>query len=209
MSASDDREAITPWSVERSVYSYRDRWLTVRSDDCRTAAGQQVAPFHVLEVSTWMNIVALTPLGRIVLVTEYRHGIGEVLTGLPSGIMDPSDPDPEVAARRELLEETGYGGGEFVPLGQYPANPANQTNDVALFLAVGVERVGEQKLDLSEEIAVATEDFADWFGMLCRSELRIQVSHVATAMLAARVVASGEVPGLGDLPERLRRAWAR
>ncbi|WP_197446786.1 NUDIX hydrolase [Tautonia plasticadhaerens] len=200
---------IEPWRVERSVVTYRDRWLTVRSDDCRTVAGQEIAPYHVLEHSTWLNVVALTPEGRIVLVTEYRHGSGEVLTGLPSGTMDPTDPDAEAASRRELLEETGYGGGVFVPLGRYPANPANQTNDVTPFLAVGVEKIGEQELDHTEEIAVSTEDFAEWFGLLCRMRLRVQVSHVATAMLAARVVGSGEIPGLGDLPDRLRDAWAR
>lgn len=199
---------VDPWRVERIVYTYRDRWLTVRSDDCRTVAGQAIAPYHVLELATWLNIVALTPSGRVVLVTEYRHGTGEVLTGLPSGTMDPADPDPEAAARRELLEETGYGGGTFVPLGRYPANPANQTNDVTPFLAVGVERIGEQSLDLSEEIAVSTEDFAAWFGRLCRMELRVQVSHVATAMLAARVITGGRFEELGDLPERLVRGWS-
>lgn len=198
---------IKPWRVERTVYSYKDRWLTVRSDDCRTVAGQEIAPYHVLELSTWLNVVALTPDGRIVLVSEYRHGIGEVLTGLPSGTMDPDDPNPEAAARRELLEETGYGGGTFLSLGHFPANPANQNNEVIAFLAIGVEHIAEQKLDPSEEIAVSTEDFADWFAQLLQSEVRVQVSHVANAMLAAHMISKDRLLSNIALPERLLHAW--
>jgi 8-oxo-dGTP pyrophosphatase MutT (NUDIX family) len=207
MSGENDPKVIEPWRVERSVFTYKDRWLTVRSDDCRTVGGELVAPYHVLELSTWLNIVALTPEGQIVLVTEYRHGIGEVLTGLPSGTMDPSDPNPEAASRRELLEETGFGGGTFLPLGRYPANPANQTNDLVPFLAVGVERIGEQDLDPSEEIAVSLEDFADWFDRLNRGEFRIQMSHVAAVMLAARTIVESSVSGIAPLREKLIPAW--
>jgi 8-oxo-dGTP pyrophosphatase MutT (NUDIX family) len=207
MSGGNDPRKIEPWHVERSVLTHKDRWLTVRSDDCRTVGGQAIAPYHVLELSTWLNIVALTPGGQIVLVTEYRHGTGEVLTGLPSGTMDPTDSGPEAASRRELLEETGFGGGTFIPLGRYPANPANQTNDVTPFLAVGVEPIAGQTLDASEEIAVSLEDFVDWFVRLGRGESRIQVSHVATAMLAARTIIEGSVSGMAPLKERLIRAW--
>ena len=162
-----------------------------------------MAPYHVLELPTWLNVVALTPDGRVVLVTEYRHGTSEVITGLPSGAMDPEDLDSIAAARRELLEETGFGGGEFLELGRYPANPANQTNDVVPFLAVGVDRIAGQSLDASEEIEVATEEFADWYARLCRLDHRIQISHVATAMLAARVIVEGRFPALEPLRRRL------
>ena len=196
---------IEPWRVERSVLTYRDRWITLRSDDCRSPSGYPIAPYHVIELPTWLNVVALTAEGHVVLVTEYRHGLREVLTSLPSGTVDPEDVNVEAAARRELLEETGYGGGTFVFLGRHPANPANQNNEVVGFLAVGVDRIAEQKLDPSEEIAVSTEDFADWLGKVCRMEARVQVSHVAAALMAARVVADGQFAVLTDLRTRLIR----
>ncbi|WP_169976617.1 NUDIX hydrolase [Tautonia rosea] len=196
---------IEPWHVERSVVTYRDRWITLRSDDCRSPSGYPIAPYHVIELPTWLNIVALTQECQVVLVTEYRHGLREVLTSLPSGTVDPDDADVEAAARRELLEETGYGGGRFVCLGRHPANPANQNNEVVGFLAVGVDRLSEQKLDPSEEIAVSTEDFSEWLGKVCRMEARIQVSHVAAALMAARVVAEGHFTELNQLQTRLIR----
>ncbi|WP_152050179.1 NUDIX hydrolase [Tautonia marina] len=200
---------IEPWRVERSVVTYRDRWITLRSDDCRSPSGYPIAPYHVIELPTWLNVVALTAEGHIVLVTEYRHGLREVLTSLPSGTVDPDDDSVEAAARRELLEETGYGGGTFHFLGRHPANPANQNNEVVGFLAVGVDRIAPQKLDPSEEIIVSTEDFADWFTKVCRMEARIQVSHVAAVMIAARVLVEGDFAELADLRNRLVRASER
>lgn len=199
---------VEPWRVERSVYTYRDEWLKLRSDDCRTMSGHPVAPFHVLELRTWLNVVALTGDGQIVLVTEYRHGLGEVLTGLPSGTVDDGEADVEVAARRELLEETGYGGGTFYSLGNHPANPANQNNEVVGFLAVGIQRLAKQKLDPTEEIHVTTEDFVYWFDRVCRLQERIQVSHIAAALLAARLIGSGQILELSPIADRIRRIWS-
>jgi hypothetical protein len=62
-----------PWRVMRSTITHRDPWLTVRSDACRTGRGQTLDPYHVLEFSDWVNVVALTPDSAIVLVHEYRH----------------------------------------------------------------------------------------------------------------------------------------
>ncbi|MEW4567912.1 NUDIX hydrolase [Tautonia sp. JC769] len=203
MIGEDSRQPIEPWTVERSVYSYRDRWIRLRSDDCRMASGQRISPYHVIELPTWLNVVALTPACQVVLVTEYRHGLGEILTGLPSGTVDPEDPDVEAAARRELLEETGFGGGRFLLLGRHPANPANQNNEVVGFLAIGVDRIATQALDPTEEIAVSTEDFAPWFGKVCRMEVRMQVSHIAATLMAARLIDGGEVPELEHLRSNL------
>ena len=68
--------------------------------------------------------------------------------------MEPSDRSPLEAARRELLEETGYGGGEWRPLTCICANPATQNNLTHCFLATGVERIGDQHLDTTEDIRV-------------------------------------------------------
>src|SRR5262245_37070789 len=128
-----------PWRVESSRVTYRDRWISVRSDRCVRADGRVIDPFHVLEYPDWLNVVAITPEGRLILTREYRHGAGAVLTALPAGTFNP-DEHPEQAARRELREETGYTGGRFVAMARSFANPANQTNTVHPFLALGVER---------------------------------------------------------------------
>jgi ADP-ribose pyrophosphatase len=120
--------SIEPWRVLSSRISYEDRWLKVRSDDCVTADGRHISPYHVLEYPDCINVVALTPEGQLLLVREYRHGCGEIMLGLVSGAHEAADGESadaaERAARRELREETGYSGGRFTPiLTSYP-NPS-------------------------------------------------------------------------------------
>src|SRR5436190_6322813 len=64
--------------------------------------------FFVVECGDWCNIVPLTDAGEVVMVRQHRHGTGEETLELPGGMVDPSDSSPLEAARRELLEETGY-----------------------------------------------------------------------------------------------------
>ncbi len=147
------------WSVTASRRIIDDRWIHLRADDCVDAAGRVIAPFYVLEASDWVGIVALTPEREVVVVTEYRHGAGAVLAGLPGGAIDVGE-DPLVAARRELVEETGYASDEWIALGASRPNPANQDNHVHYFLALDAHRVADQALDPGELIDVSLEPLA-------------------------------------------------
>src|SRR5215469_5889261 len=110
---------LKPWRVLATAIAYEDQWLRVRSDACLTGGGVRINPYHVIECPDWVNVVALTgPDLQLVLIREYRHGRGEILTGLVSGTIERTDltmglDGAEAAARRELLEETGYGSGRF------------------------------------------------------------------------------------------------
>ena len=179
--------------------TFADRWLRVRTDDCLTADGVSVSPFHVIESADWACIVALTADLRLVLVREYRHARGIVIAGLPGGVVEPDDGDgflsiAEAGARRELLEETGYGGGRFVPiLTTYP-DPANQTNIATAFLALGVEPKAAQKLDAGEAVELVLADFPTVLRQLSAGELRMHAVHVAALWAAAaRIVLDGEL----------------
>ncbi len=88
---SDGAERLRPWTVSASRMTFADRWLRVRSDDCLTAEGVEVSPFHVIESADWACVVPLTPDLRLVLVREYRHARGIVIAGLPGGVIEPAD----------------------------------------------------------------------------------------------------------------------
>ncbi|MDB5045040.1 MAG: hydrolase [Deinococcus sp.] len=106
-----------PLQVMSSTISYQDRFLKVRTDRCLTPTGVVVPTYHVIEALDWVNVLALTPQFEIVLAEEYRHGVGLVLTGIPGGSSESGeDADPAGAARRELLEETGYGCARLIPV---------------------------------------------------------------------------------------------
>ena len=61
---------------------------------------------------------------------------------------------PLEAVKRELSEETGYGGGEWTELMTLSANPSTMTNLTHCFLATGVEKMTDQHLDPTEELSV-------------------------------------------------------
>ena len=101
-----------------------------------------------------MNIIAVTKDGQIVMERQYRHGLGKTCYEIPCGVIEEGE-SPLEAARRELLEETGYAGGEWKAWMTLSPNPATSTNLAHSFLAIGVEKVAEQSLDATEDIEVS------------------------------------------------------
>ena len=169
---------LKPWVVEDSRITYADRWLKVRTDRCVSPSGPVIDPFHVLEYPAWVNVVALTPDGEIVLVRQYRHGVQQILLELPAGVVDPNDT-PASAALRELREETGFEAEELHLTGSMDANPATQTNRSWSFLATGVKRTGEQRLDDTEDIEVELQPFVAFADRVLRAEVNLQGLHLA------------------------------
>ena len=93
------------WTIESSEYLFRRPWLTVRRDTVRLPDGRVNPEFYVLEYPTWVNIIAVTDTGDMVLVRQYRHGLGQTRFELCAGVVEPGET-PLEGARRELLEET-------------------------------------------------------------------------------------------------------
>ena len=206
MSGNGDR--LRPWGVTASRMTFADRWLRVRTDDCVTAEGVEVSPFHVIEAADWSCIVALTKDHQLVLIREYRHARGMVIDGLPGGVIEASDSDAEDGARRELLEETGYGGGRFLPvLVTYP-DPANFTNKATGFLALGVKPIGAQTPDIGESIEIVLTDYPDVLTRLANGDVRMHAVHVAALWSAAARILLGDFPGAEVLRDRLRAVFA-
>lgn len=147
-----------PWQIESSGYLIKSPWLTVRQDAVRLPNGGFMPDYYVFEYPNWVNVVAVTTDGQLILVRQYRHGIAEVGYELCAGTVDPADGTSEagwlLAAQRELLEETGYGGGNWQPFMITSANTGTHTNLNHTFLATGVVWQQPQTLDDTEDITV-------------------------------------------------------
>lgn len=113
------------------------------------------ADFYVVEAPDWINVVALTGDDRVVLVRQFRFGTDSFTVEIPGGMCDGGE-EPLAAAKRELLEESGYASDDWVDLGWVHPNPAIQTNRCHTFLARGARRVADPEPDPHEEFEVST-----------------------------------------------------
>ena len=179
---------IEPWRLLDSTYAFRDRWLSVRSDTVRLPGGKTLSPYHVVEVADWVNVVAISEAGNVILVEQYRHAVKRVMLEIPAGHVDPRE-DREAAARRELLEETGYGGGTWHALGALHPVASRFANQVHSYLALGVRKIGEPLQEESEKLHVREIPWPDFIAGLQTGKLRLleanQMSSVFLLHLSA------------------------
>ncbi len=171
------------WKVESSRRILEDDWISLRADSCRTPAGELVEPFYVLDYPDWVNVVAVSEDDDVVLVRQYRHGLGRTLLELPCGAVEPGDASPAAAAARELAEETGYQPGAIVESGVLSPNPASHSNLTHCFLATGCQRVGVPVTGAGERTEVSLMPLDDFARLVLDGGL-LQALHVGSALFA-------------------------
>ncbi len=115
---------------------------------------ETVRDFVVLNPPDWVNVIALTPDHRIVLVKQFRYGLDDLTLEIPGGLIDPGE-DYLAAGSRELREETGFEGGKARLLGTVDPNPAIQSNRSHLIFIPDAKRTAEIAWDPDEEIEVS------------------------------------------------------
>lgn len=158
------------WKVLDSEYLSRKPWLTVRKDSVELPNGGRIPEYFVLEYPDWINVIAVTRQGKLVLVRQYRHALGRTSLEIPAGVIEKSDASPMAAAKRELLEETGYGGGRWREAMVISPNSSTCTNLVHSFVATGVTLKGTPHLDAGECLETRLVAEARVFGLLQRGE---------------------------------------
>ncbi len=159
----------------------------MRSDTVRLSNGTILSPYHTIEFPEWICAIALTPERHIVLIEEYRHGVGRSSFELPCGMPDDGE-DMLTATKRELREETGYASEEWHALGSSTANTARQNNRVHAFLALDARRVSDQALDAGEIIRPHVIPWQQFLDDLAEGRLEIPGLHLA-ALWQLRVFA--------------------
>ena len=171
------------WKIISSEYLFNDLWFKIRKDKYQSPAGKIIDPYYVYEFPTWVTAVPVTEDGKIVMVRQYRHALGEVCIELPGGCVDDADKNLEKAIARELLEETGYSFSTFEYLGRISANPSTNNNLMHMFLARGGKKTQKPKLDFNEELEVELFTVNE-IKQLLKDKKIVQAMHVSCLMYA-------------------------
>ncbi len=151
---------IKKWKVLKSEQLDSNRVFATRKDTSVSPVTGQEHEFFIIEAPDWVNVVAVTAQDEVVLIKQYRHGIRSETLEIPGGVVDPGE-SPVEAAKRELLEETGYVADRWVRIGEVVPNPAIQNNRCYTFLALSAEKVEEPNFDSTEYIVSFTTPAAE------------------------------------------------
>ncbi len=142
------------WKKINSRPAANYRIFKIREDIMQSPSGNKQHPFYIIEAPDWINVIPLTSDERVLMVRQYRYGAQKMTLETPAGLVDPTDASPADAARRELLEETGYTAKSVIPIGVVDPNPAIQNNRFYIFLALNVRQTDKQNLDSTEDLDV-------------------------------------------------------
>ena len=145
-----------PWRRVEAERVQRCRVFDLNRVRYEPPDGRPPREFFVVDAPDWINVIPLTDDRHVVLVRQFRFGTDGLTLEIPGGMCDGPEP-PERAARRELLEETGYGAAEIRSLGWVHPNPAIQGNRCHTYLAEGARPVGSPSPDPDESFEIVLE----------------------------------------------------
>jgi len=180
---------IEKWQKIASKYLVREKWATLRVDEVKLPDGLIKDDYYVLEYPNWVNAIALTEAGKIIMVRQYRHAADIVSLEVPGGVID-GDEAPEFAIKRELLEETGYSFKTCKLIAELYPNPATANNITFTYLLTGGVKTHEQHLD-EHEILNVEEYTLDEVKQLIRENKIAQALHVAALFYGLEEIAKG------------------
>jgi ADP-ribose pyrophosphatase len=143
---------IKPWEKIRSKFIGDFRIFKLRSDFKISPRTGREHDFFVLDSVNWVNVVAVTPDQKLVMVEQYRHGSNTVELEIPGGMMDADETDPIATGVRELREETGYAGQNARELGKIWSNPAILSNRTFTVLIENCELKHGLEFDSGEDL---------------------------------------------------------
>jgi len=168
------------WTVVESAIVIETPFLRLRRDQIELPGGERVSDYYVRESRGFTVVFAITPDDHVVLVRQYKHGIGAHVLELPAGAIDPGEA-PADCARRELAEETGYVADppELELAGSFIFDPTGSTTRYQVYLGRNARPLVPTDFDTTEDIAVELVALDDLRDMVRDGRVNVGV-HVAS-----------------------------
>ena len=143
---------LKPWTKLSSQPAGDFGVFTIHTERKVSPRTQDVHEVVVIDSVNWVNVIALTPDRRLVMVEQFRHGSNTVELEIPGGMIDKADASPEAAGERELREETGYAGECARLIGKVYPNPAIMSNTCFTVLVENCHCVHPVQMDGAEDV---------------------------------------------------------
>jgi ADP-ribose pyrophosphatase len=128
-------------------------FIQVFRQKVRLPNGRVVEDYHRIRLTDFVMVLATTADGRIIVEQQYKHGIGKMTLVLPAGTVEPGE-EPLAAARRELLEETGYAAERWRLVGSFTAHANYNCGTAHVFTAHDARAVSAPKSGDLEDIEI-------------------------------------------------------
>ena len=175
------------WEEISTQHIVNDEWIDFRRSAYRFPDGNTYEPFYSYSRKDYVVVVAKDTKGQYLCVRQYRQGIKRVTTEFPAGGIERGDTmeDALMAAKRELLEETGYESDNWKHLLSIPSNATIADNYAHIYYAADCRKVAEQDLDIYEFLNAECHS-ADEIEELIENGSFPQAVHVMAWLLAAR-----------------------
>ena len=191
----DDKDLA--WEAVKTEHIVQDQWIDFRRVAYKLPDGTVFEPFYNYSRRSYVVIVASDEEGNYLCVRQFRHGIGEVTTEFPAGGIETSAEaeydkvsaaeNAMEAARRELLEETGYISDEWRHLITVPSNATIADNYAYVYMAKNCRKVGDLSLYDTEFLNVKKLS-AEEIEELIRQGKFQQAIHIMAWLLAQKEV---------------------
>ena len=192
-----DKENLA-WEEIHTEHIVQDDWIDFRRSAYRFPDGSVFEPYYSYSRKDYVVIVASDEKGNYLCVRQFRQGIGEVTTEFPAGGIERKDgkdygpargvsasEDALAAAKRELLEETGYVSDDWKYLLSVPSNATLADNYAYIFAAKSCRKAGEQNLDETEFLNVRKYSAGEIEEMIRKGDFQ-QAVHIMAWLLARR-----------------------
>jgi ADP-ribose pyrophosphatase len=164
------------------------KWVSIEHHEVELPDGRVIPDWPWIETPPYINVVPVTPDGRIFLFRQYKYAFEKPSLALVGGYIEPGE-EPLVAAQRELLEETGFQAREWRSLGSYWVDPNRGVAMGYFYLAIGANPVTLRNADDLEEQEPVALTFKEAADALVNGEILVQAWALCLA-LALRALES-------------------